>query len=138
MGIEDVRTVLKTFENGQSIPIEFAKREKEIRERFEQQLAEEKKKNPSRGIGNLASALGLKPSTTLNGDQTSSEGKMIWDQIRENGQKNFEMVDSEIRLNGEKWLAEMAAEEEKARQEQMQSMQGSFTSMFGFGGSKEK
>jgi hypothetical protein len=28
------------------------------------------------------------------------------------------MIESEIRLNGEKWLAEMAAEEEKARQEQ--------------------
>jgi import inner membrane translocase subunit TIM50 len=47
------------------------------------------------------------------------------------------MVENEIRLNGEKWLAEMAAEEEKARQEQMQSMKGSFTGMFG-AGSKEQ
>lgn len=135
MGVEDVRTILKSFEGGQSIPIEFAKREKEMRERFEKQLAQEKRKNPSRDIGSLASALGLKPSAT-HGEHASSEGKMVWDQIRERGQKNFEMVDSEIRLNGEKWLAEMAAEEEKARQEQMQSMKGSFTGIFGFGGSK--
>ncbi|KAJ5236400.1 hypothetical protein N7489_006491 [Penicillium chrysogenum] len=140
MGVEDVRTVLKSFE-GTPIPIEFAKREKAMRERFEKDLAEEQKKRPSRGLGNFAAALGLKSSVTLNGEQTPSEGlaqgKMLWDQIRERGQKNYEMIESEIRLNGEKWLAEMAAEEEKARQEQMQSMKGSFTGMFG-GGSKEQ
>ncbi|KAJ5487440.1 hypothetical protein N7530_001740 [Penicillium desertorum] len=140
MGVEDVRTVLKSFE-GTPIPVEFAKREKAMRERFEKDLAEEQKKRPSRGLGNFAAALGLKSSVTLNGEQTPSEGlaqgKMLWDQIRERGQKNYEMIESEIRLNGEKWLAEMAAEEEKARQEQMQSMKGSFTGMFG-GGSKEQ
>ncbi|KAJ6187448.1 hypothetical protein N7519_002356 [Penicillium mononematosum] len=140
MGVEDVRTVLKSFE-GTPIPVEFAKREKAMRERFEKDLAEEQKKRPSRGLGNFAAALGLKSSSTLNGEQTPSEGlaqgKMLWDQIRERGQKNYEMIESEIRLNGEKWLAEMAAEEEKARQEQMQSMKGSFTGMFG-GGSKEQ
>jgi import inner membrane translocase subunit TIM50 len=62
---------------------------------------------------------------------------MLWDQIRERGQKNYEMIDREIRENGEKWLAEMAAEEEKALQEQMASMKGSFTGVFGAGGSKE-
>ncbi|CAG8336411.1 unnamed protein product [Penicillium salamii] len=141
MGVEDVRTVIKSFD-GSSIPVEFAKREKAMRDRFEKELAEEQKKKPSRGIGNFASALGLKSSATLNGDQTPSEGlaqgKMLWDQIRERGQKNYEMVESEIRMNGEKWLAEMAAEEEKARQEQMQSMKGSVTGMFGIGGSKEQ
>jgi len=141
MGVEDVRTVLKSFD-GTAIPVEFAKREKAMRERFEKELAEEKKRKPSIGIGSFASALGLKSNATLNGDQTPSEGlaqgKMLWDQIRERGQKNYEMVESEIRLNGEKWLAEMAAEEEKARQEQMQSMKGSFTGMFGVGGSKEQ
>ncbi|KAJ5185066.1 NLI interacting factor [Penicillium cf. griseofulvum] len=134
MGVEDVRTVLKSFD-GTPIPAEFAKREKAMRERFEKELAEEQKKKPSRGLGNFAAALGLKSSATLNGEQTPSEGlaqgKMLWDQIRERGQKNYEMIESEIRANGEKWLAEMAAEEEKARQEQMQSMKGSFTGMFG-------
>ncbi|KAK5677632.1 mitochondrial inner membrane protein required for protein import [Elasticomyces elasticus] len=62
---------------------------------------------------------------------------MLWDQIRERGQKNYEMIDREIRENGEKWLAEMAAEEEKFREEQMKSMKGSFTSMFGAGGGEE-
>ncbi|KAJ5468376.1 NLI interacting factor [Penicillium sp. IBT 31633x] len=136
MGVEDVRTVLKSFD-GTPIPVEFAKREKAMRERFEKELAEDQKKKPSRGLGNFASALGLKSSSTLNGEQTPSEGlaqgKMLWDQIRERGQKNYEMVETEIRMNGEKWLAEMAAEEEKARQEQMQSMKGSFTGMFGAG-----
>ena len=140
MGVEDVRTVLKSFE-GTNIPIEFSKREKAMRERFEKQLEEEKKKKPSIGMGSLASALGLKSSRTLDGEPSPIEGlaqgKMVWDQIRERGQKNYEMIDREIRENGEKWLAEMAAEEEKARQEQMNSMKGSFTGMFGMGSSKE-
>lgn len=140
MGVEDVRPVLKSFE-GTSIPVEFTKREKAMRERFEKELAEEQKKKPSIGMGSLASALGLKSSRAIDGEQSPSEGlaqgKMLWDQIRERGQKNYEMIDREIRENGEKWLAEMAAEEEKARQEQMNSMKGSFTGIFGMGSSKE-
>ncbi|EAU29742.1 import inner membrane translocase subunit tim-50, mitochondrial precursor [Aspergillus terreus NIH2624] len=136
MGVDDVRTVLKSFE-GTNIPVEFAKREKAMRERFEKELAEEQKKRPKVGMGSLASALGLKSTRTLDGEQSPSEGlaqgKMLWDQIRERGQKNYEMIEKEIRENGEKWLAEMAAEEEKARQEQMAQMKGSFTSMFGAG-----
>lgn len=140
MGVEDVRPVLKSFE-GTVIPAEFAKREKAMRERFEADLAEEKKKKPSLSMGSLAGALGLKSGRTMDGEVSPSEGlaqgKMLWDQIRERGQKNYEMIDREIRENGEKWLAEMAAEEEKARQEQMASMKGSFTGVFGAGGSKE-
>jgi import inner membrane translocase subunit TIM50 len=136
MGIDDVRPVLKSFE-GTSIPVEFAKREKVMRERFEKEMEEEQKRRPKRGVGSLASALGLKSTRTLDGEQSPSEGlaqgKMLWDQIRERGQKNYEMIEKEIRENGEKWLAEMAAEEEKARQEQMKMMKGSFTSMFGAG-----
>ncbi|KAJ5921361.1 Mitochondrial import inner membrane translocase subunit tim50 [Penicillium verhagenii] len=140
MGVEDVRPVLKSFE-GSQIPIEFSKREKAMRERFEKELAEEKKKKPSISMGSVASALGLKSTRGLDGEISPSEGlaqgKMLWDQIRERGQKNYELIDREIRENGEKWLAEMAAEEEKARQEQMQSMKGSFTGMFGAGGEKQ-
>ncbi|GFF86573.1 mitochondrial import inner membrane translocase subunit tim50 [Aspergillus lentulus] len=136
MGIEDVRPVLKSFE-GTSIPVEFAKREKIMREKFEKEMEEEQKRRPKRGVVSLASALGLKSTRTLDGEQSPSEGlaqgKMLWDQIRERGQKNYEMIEKEIRENGEKWLAEMAAEEEKARQEQMKMMKGSFTSMFGAG-----
>lgn len=135
MGVEDVRPILKSFED-QPIPVEFAKREKAMRERFEKELAEEQKKRPRSGVGSLASALGLKSSTrTLDGEQSPSqglqEGKMLWDQIRERGQKNYEMIEKEIRENGEKWLAEMAAEEEKLRQEQMDSMKGSLTGFLG-------
>ncbi|KAB8069989.1 HAD-like domain-containing protein [Aspergillus leporis] len=136
MGVEDVRPILKSFE-GKDIPIEFAKREKAMRERFQNELGEEQKKRPRVSMGSLASAFGLKSTRTLDGEQTPSEGlaqgKMLWDQIRERGQKNYEMMEKEIRENGEKWLAEMAAEEEKARQEQMDQMKGSFTSMFGAG-----
>lgn len=140
MGVEDVRPVLKSFE-GTAIPAEFAKREKAMRERFEKELAEEKKKKPSVSMGSLASALGLKSGSTMSGEPSSSEGlaqgKMLWDQIRERGQKNYELIEREIRENGEKWLAEMAAEEEKARQEQMANMKGSFTSVFGAGGKEQ-
>ncbi|EAW11412.1 protein translocase subunit TIM50 [Aspergillus clavatus NRRL 1] len=136
MGIDDVRPVLKSFD-GTDIPVEFAKREKIMREKFEKELEEEQKKRPKRGLGSLASALGLKSPRSLDGEQSPSEGlaqgKMLWDQIRERGQKNYEMIEKEIRENGEKWLAEMAAEEEKARQEQMKMMKGSFTSVFGAG-----
>ncbi|KAJ5156165.1 Mitochondrial import inner membrane translocase subunit tim50 [Penicillium capsulatum] len=141
MGVEDVRPVIKSFE-GTVIPVEFSKREKAMRERFEKELGEEKKKRPSIGIGSFASALGLKSGRTLDGETSPSEGlaqgKMLWDQIRERGQKNYELIEREIRMNGEQWLAEMAAEEEKARQEQMQSMKGSFTGMFGMGGGDNK
>lgn len=137
MGIEDVRPVLKSFE-GTNIPVEFARREKIMREKFEKQLAEEQKRRPKRGVGTLASLIGLKPHSPLDGDQSAAEGleqgKMLWDQIRERGQKNYQMMEKEIRENGEKWLAEMAAEEEKARQEQMKSMKGSLTSFFGASG----
>ncbi|OJK03094.1 hypothetical protein ASPACDRAFT_76166 [Aspergillus aculeatus ATCC 16872] len=141
MGVEDVRPVLKSFE-GSSIPVEFAKREKAMRERFEQELAEEQKRRPRSGLGGFASALGLKSNRTLDGEQSPAEGlaqgKMLWDQIRERGQKNYEMIEKEIRENGEKWLAEMAAEEEKARQEQMAMMKGSLTGMFGAGGDRKQ
>ncbi|KAI9924752.1 hypothetical protein ASPWEDRAFT_51512 [Aspergillus wentii DTO 134E9] len=136
MGVEDVRPVLKSFD-GTFIPAEFAKREKIMREKFQKELAEEQKKRPRSGMGTLAAALGVKSSRTLDGEQSPSEGlaqgKMLWDQIHERGQKNYELIEREIRENGEKWLAEMAAEEEKARQEQMKYMKGSFTSMFGAG-----
>lgn len=141
MGVEDVRTVIKSFE-GTVIPAEFSKREKAMRERFEKEMAEENKKKPLFNIGSLASAMGLKSKRFPDGEgmptEGLSQGTMLWDQIRERGQKNYELIEREISLNGEKWLAEMAAEEEKARQEQMQSMKGSFTGMFGVGGSDNK
>jgi len=139
MGFEDVRTVIKSFE-GTYIPLEFAKREKALREKFERQLAEERKKRPKRSIGSLASIFGIRqPAPVMEGMETSTlegleQGKMLWDQIRERGQKQFEAIDKEIRENGDKWLAEMAAEEEKMKDEQMKGMKSSMAGWFGNGG----
>jgi import inner membrane translocase subunit TIM50 len=63
---------------------------------------------------------------------------MLWDQIRERGQKQYEMIEKEIAENGEKWLAEMAAEEERAREEQMKGMKKSFTGFFTGSGDSSK
>ncbi|KAL1974354.1 hypothetical protein VTN31DRAFT_4558 [Thermomyces dupontii] len=136
MNIEDVRPVLKSFE-GTDIPTEFAARERKMREKFQKQLEEERARRPRLGVGNLASLLGLKPHSAFDTDRPAAdslkEGKMLWDQIRERGQKNYELMEQEIRENGEKWLKMMAEEEEKFRQEQMKNMKGSFTSFFGVG-----
>jgi mitochondrial import inner membrane translocase subunit TIM50 len=141
MGIEDVRPVLKSFE-GTLIPVEFAKREKIMREKFEKQLAEERSKRPKRNVGSLTKLVGLKSQHGIDGEQSAveglAEGKMLWDQIRERGQKNYEFTEQQIRENGEKWLAEMAAEEQKAIQEQMKSMRGSLTGFFGGGDPESK
>ncbi|KAK2756995.1 mitochondrial inner membrane protein required for protein import [Arachnomyces sp. PD_36] len=139
MGIEDVRPVLKTFE-GTYIPEEFARREKAMREKFEKQLAEERAKRPKHGVSSFSALLGIKPQSPMtdmmeqNPAEAMDQGKMLWDQIRERGQKQYEMIDKEIRENGEKWLAEMAAEEEKLKEEQMKGMKNSFTGFFGGGG----
>lgn len=141
MNIEDVRPVIKSFE-GTYIPVEFAEREKKMREKFQKQMEEEQSRRPRRGVGNLASMLGLKPQSTLDGERSTAagleQGKMLWDQIRERGQKNYELMEAEIRENGETWLKMMAEEEEKARQEQMNSMKGSFTNFFGASNGNEK
>ncbi|EEP76886.1 mitochondrial import inner membrane translocase subunit TIM50 [Uncinocarpus reesii 1704] len=136
MGIEDVRTVLKGFE-GTYIPAEFARREKAMREKFEKQLAEERAKRPKHSVGAIASLFGIKPmGNAIDGlDHSTTEGleqgKMLWDQIRERGQKQYQLIEKGIQENGEQWLAELAAEEEKAREEQMKGFKSSFTSFFG-------
>ncbi|KAI5292908.1 mitochondrial inner membrane protein required for protein import [Ascosphaera acerosa] len=144
VGMEDVRTVLKSFEgcpNG-DIPAEFLRREKIMREKHAAQVAEEQKHKPKRSVSGLASLLGMKPTAAGPlGDATGAGAadagdKMFLDLIRERGQKNYEYMDKEIRENGPKWLAEMAAEEEKARQMQMQSMKQGFFGSLGLGGGK--
>jgi import inner membrane translocase subunit TIM50 len=100
MGTEDVRPVLKSFE-GTSIPEEFARREKLAREKFQAQLAAERKGRPSRSIGSLAGAFGMKGDASARGGmvladgQSVSEGlaqgKMLSDQIREQGQRQYEV-----------------------------------------------
>jgi mitochondrial import inner membrane translocase subunit TIM50 len=148
MGNNDVRVILKSFE-GTHIPTEFARREAIARAQFQKQLAEERAKRPKRsGMGILGNALGIKPmsSVLVSGDGTVEQsaaeafeqGKMMQDIVRERGQRQYEILEKEIRENGEKWLKEMAAEEEKAKEEQMKGMTKSLASVFGGGGSGAK
>ncbi|KAI1497008.1 HAD-like domain-containing protein [Biscogniauxia marginata] len=137
MQYKDVRTVLKSFQ-GKHIPTEFARREAIARAEFQKQVQAEKRSKAS-GMGALGNLIGLKPSNMsmvvpVDGEQSPSEafaqGKMLQDIARERGQRNYEMMDREIRENGEKWLKEEQAAQEKAQAEAMSSMRTSFTSWF--------
>lgn len=137
----DVRKVLKSFE-GKDIPTEFARREAIARAEFEKQLATQRRGRPKQGgggIGGLGSLLGLKSSNMsvmvpadgeLNVAEQLAQGKMLQDIARERGQKTYEMMEKEIRENGENWLKEEAAMQEKMQQEAMQNMKQSFTGWF--------
>ena len=126
---------MKSFE-GKPIAEEFAAREAVARKKFEAQLAAEKSRRPKHsGVGFLGSALGIKNLNEfpdgLNLVEGFEQGKMLQDQIRERGQKQYELIDKEIRENGEKFLKESAEEEEKAKNEQMRSMKQGLTGWFG-------
>ena len=130
MGFDDVREVLKSFE-GKNIPVEFALREKRLREKFAQQEAEKRKGKKGKSIGGLASALGLSKSA-----DEGAEGKMLWDEIRERGQKQYMEFERKIKEEGEKWLAERDAEEKRLQEEAMKNMRTGWFSGFLGGGSK--
>ncbi|RDW76059.1 hypothetical protein BP5796_06880 [Coleophoma crateriformis] len=139
MQYSDVRKALKSFE-GTHIPSEFAKREAVARKKFQEQMLEEQKKRPKRsGVGFLSNALGIKSQSMMVDptEQTPAEafaqGKMLQDLARERGIKVYENLEREIRENGEKWLKEEAAHEERAKQEGMQAMKSGFTGFFGAG-----
>lgn len=95
-GTADVRDVLKSFE-GKDIPEEFARREAIARKRFNEQLDAERAKAPKRSLGSLGSALGIKSTPGMSGGMVLADGqsvaeglkagKMLSDQIREQGQK---------------------------------------------------
>ena len=140
MAYDDVRKAIKSFE-GTHIPTEFARREAVARKKFQDQIEEEKKKRPKRsGMGLLGNALGIKPGGMMMMDpseQTPAEafaqGKMLQDQARERGQRNYEALEKEIRENGEKWLKEEAMHEERAKEEGMKAMKSGFSGWFGGG-----
>jgi import inner membrane translocase subunit TIM50 len=142
MAYSDVRKAIASFD-GTHIPTEFARREAIARAKFQQQLEEERKKRPKHsGVGALGNMLGIKGQGMMvmaDGEQTPAEafaqGKMLQDQARERGMKNYEALEREIRENGEKWLKEEAAHEEKAKEEGMKAMKSGFTGWFG-GGAK--
>ena len=138
MGIPDVRKALESFK-GKDIPTEFAAREAIARKKFEEQVAEERKKRPKSGLSFLGNALGIKNQPMMEGEESPAEafakGKMLQDQARERGQREYERLEKMIREEGDKWLAEEAAQEEKAKEEGMKAMKNSFAGFFG-GGSK--
>lgn len=141
MGFDDVREVLKSFE-GTYIPAEFARREKILREKFEAAEAEKRKHRPKRSLGGLTSALGLSrpnPDGLQGTDEALGEGKMLWDQIRERGQRQYMEFEKKIKEEGEKWLAERDAEEKKYQEEAMKNMKmgGWFSGVMGGGGEKK-
>ena len=142
MDFKDTREVLKSFE-GKRIPAEFASREAVARERFQEQLAEERAKRPKRsGVGFLGSALGIKPVAADGMDQSFSDGfaqgKTYQDLVRERGRKGYELLEKEIRENGDKWLKEMAAEEKKLQEEAMKGMKSGVLGFFSGGGGGQK
>lgn len=137
MAYSDVRKAIGSFE-GQHIPTEFSRREAIARKKFQEQIEEEKKKRPKHsGVGFLGNALGIKHQSMMMDplDQTPAEafaqGKMLQDQARERGQRNYEALEKEIRENGEKWLKEEAALEDRAKEEATKAMKSGFTGWFG-------
>ncbi|CAK7231380.1 mitochondrial inner membrane protein required for protein import [Sporothrix bragantina] len=137
----DVRKVLQSFD-GKHIPTEFARREAIARAEFQKQLEASGRKPKAKsggGIGGLGSLLGLKSSNMavmqpvdgeLDVASQIAQGKMLQDIARERGQRTYEMMEKEIRENGEKWLKEEAAMQEKMQQEAMANMKQSFTGWF--------
>ncbi|EME46892.1 hypothetical protein DOTSEDRAFT_70745 [Dothistroma septosporum NZE10] len=142
MGTSDVRTVMKSFE-GKSIPEEFARREAEARKRFNEQLADERRRKPKFSLGSVAGSLGVKGGSAMGGGMVLADGqsvaeglaqgKMLSDQIREQGQRQYEHLEKQIRENGEQWLKEEAEEQKRLMDVQMKEMKGSAMSWFGGG-----
>lgn len=132
--IKDTRDVLKSFE-GTNIPAEFPRREAVHREKFMKELEEKRGKRPRRSSGILASLAGPKQQSP-DGFESLSEGfdqgKTYNDMVRERGKKQYELLEKEIRENGEKWLKEMAEEEKKMQDEAMKGMKSNVTSFFRF------
>lgn len=134
----DVREALKSME-GKNIPVEFARREAKLRAEFQKELQAEQGKRGKRSVGGfLMGALGMSGnqgkmilSDGTNLSDGLAQGKMMIDMFREIGQKNYQMMDKEIRENGEKWLKEMAEEEKRFQEEQMKSMKSSAFGWFG-------
>jgi mitochondrial import inner membrane translocase subunit TIM50 len=134
MGFEDTREVLKSFE-GTYIPAEFARREKLLRAKFEADRAEKGGKKRFK----LASALGISGQSP-DGLDSSDGSKMLWDQIRERGQKQYMELEKKIQEEGAKFLADREAEEKKLQEEMYKSMKptGWFSGLMGGGKGEEE
>jgi mitochondrial import inner membrane translocase subunit TIM50 len=138
MQYPDVRKVLRAFE-GKHIPTEFARREAIARKEFNAQLATKAKHSKPSGFGALSSALGLKPSNMSmtvapegeqNPNEAFAQGKMLQDIARERGQRQYELLERDIRTHGEAVLKEQKEAMEKAQKEAMENMFGSWSGLF--------
>ena len=150
MGLDDTRKVLASFE-GKHIPTEFAARDAQMRERMQAQLDEERRRRPRRsGLGKLLGNMGggARSAGAEGGKETPldapldlaagfEQGKLLHDQIRERGQRQYELLEKEIRENEAKWLKEIEADQERQKEEAMHSMKAGLTGWFG-GGKKDK
>ena len=138
MNIDDVRKVIKSYE-GTHIPTEFQRREARAREKFNNEM--EAKKSKRRSGGSLGNVLGMgsgpkavypegvmQPVVPANPSEGFAQGKMLSDQIRENAQKNYEILDRDLRENGAKLLEEKERQEKEFMEEHMKSMQSSVLS----------
>lgn len=143
MGTDDVRTVLKSFD-GQDIPHEFARREQLAREKFNAQLEAERSRKPKFSIGSLAGGLGMKGGSGMGGGMVLADGqsvaeglaqgKMMSDLVREQGQKQYEHLEKQIRENGAQWLKEEEEEQKRLMELQMKDMKKGAMGWFGGGG----
>lgn len=134
LGYEDTREVLKSFK-GTDIPVEFARRQKLLRQKFEADQAKKTKKTRS-----LGSLFGLQQTKNPQGIQSiqaaEAEGKMYTDIIRERGQENYKMLEAHLAKEGPKMLAEQEAFEKQMIQEATANVK---SGMFGwFGSSKNE
>lgn len=133
-GDVDTRAVLKSFQ-GVHIPTEYARRIEKLRAEFNKQMEAEQAKRPRRSVGFLGSLVGARAQDGMEPSLSEgfAQGKILPDQIRERGQKQYEHLEREIRENGARWLKEMEAEEKKATEEAMKGMKSSITNVFPFG-----
>lgn len=139
MQYDDVRKVIKSFD-GKHIPTEFSRREAIARREFNaQRAANQGRHSKPSGFGALGSMLGLNPSNMSmtvapegepNPSEAFAQGKMLQDIARERGQRNYELLEKEIRENGAMWLKEQQDAMEKAQAEAMNNMVGGFSSWF--------
>ena len=137
LGYQDTREVLKSFE-GKNIAVEFDRRQKLLREKWESQQTE-KRKNRRGGGFSLGSIFGSKPKAQ-DGMQSihdaEAEGKMYSDIIRDRGHEMYQRLNKHLEVEGPKIVAEREAMEKKMQDEAMASMK---SGMFGwFGGSKKE
>ncbi|RMD43832.1 hypothetical protein DV735_g1350, partial [Chaetothyriales sp. CBS 134920] len=136
MGFDDARTVLKSFE-GKSIPEEFARREKLLREKFLAEHPQKAKAKRSLGLGSIFKQ--QSPDGLPSLEQAQAEGKMVWDVIRERGQRNYLELEKRIQEEGAKFLAEREAEEKRMNEEAMKDFQkGGFITRWISGGAQDR